>query len=160
MKIKAAEISDIIRRADQRTTTARSTSPRPASSCPSATASPASTGSTRSWRASWSSSPTASAALVAQPRRRQRRRRGHGRGHQDPRGRSRFRRTGRDRSRCRSGEALLGRVVDALGAPLDGKGDHRRRPRCAASRSRRPGIVRAPGGVRAAPDRHQVRSTR
>ena len=54
------------------------------------------------------------------------------------------------------GEALLGRVVDPLGRPLDGKGEIKATadpPR----RAHRPGRHRAPGRRHAGPDRHQGR---
>ena len=54
----------------------------------------------------------------------------------------------------RVGDALLGRVVNALGEPIDGKGPGRDRrdppPRGPGARHRE-----APAGLRAAPDRHQ-----
>ena len=54
----------------------------------------------------------------------------------------------------RVGDALLGRVVNALGEPIDGKGpiatDQTRRLEVQA-----PGIVEPPAGERAAADRHQ-----
>ena len=51
------------------------------------------------------------------------------------------------------GAALLGRVVDALGRPLDDKG--RSTPRPPPGRAHRPGRHRPPVGRHAGPDRHQ-----
>ena len=44
-------------------------------------------------------------------------------------------------SRCRSGRRCVGRVVDALGRPIDGLGDDQRDARRARSRSEAPGII-------------------
>ena len=58
------------------------------------------------------------------------------------------------------GEALLGRVVNALGQPIDGKGPIRRPKQRRKHRGQGPRHHEAPVGARAAADRHQGASTR
>ena len=57
------------------------------------------------------------------------------------------------------GEELLGRIVDPLGNPLDGKGDIDT-DRDPPAEFKAPGVVAAPAGQGADADRHQGRSTR
>ena len=138
MDIRAAEISRHHPRADRGLRQEGRRSPRPAPCSPPATASPASTASTGAMAGELARVPAAAIARHgAQPRRGQRRRRA-------PRRRSRrsaratpVKRTGRI-AEVPVGEALLGRVVNALGSPIDGKGPIAGDADAARSRSRRP----------------------
>ena len=127
MRFKADEIVSVLHDGDRASTAPSSTPARSAGCWRSATASPASTACPASWPARWSSSPApASRGLAFNLEENSVGVIILGDYLEDRRGR----RGPHHRRSCCSvpvGEALIGRVVDPLGNPLDGKGADRHR---------------------------------